>query len=110
MIRGSQSRSSSLTTVNPARCRAHIRPPDHPAVSFLHRSARSVWTAKTAERHAETLVIVAEQPRADLESVLGASPRGFESPILRGVGRVYRRLWTSSAIAGPCVGERELHG
>jgi len=39
--------------------------------------------ADETERHVEPLPTPGEQRRADLESVLGATPQGFESLILR---------------------------
>ena len=45
---------------------------------------------------------------ARLESVLGASPRGFESPILRGVAPEslgFRGFSLFSRVLGPCGGE-----
>ena len=52
-------------------------------VSFSYVRRRSARTTEDGQPRSRTLLNRGEPRRADLESVLGASPREFESRILR---------------------------
>ena len=61
-------------------------------VSFSYVRRHPAHTTRDRQPRSRTLLNYGEPKPTDLESVLGASPRGFESRILRHADQVQRAL------------------